>query len=241
MKTMNPSLAVGLLTAALAAPASTSAGFYVIPVGTKSSPAPTRPPIPKTGQTECTWDNGVAWEWDASCTQPTRPPGQDGELKKGAELPSPRFTDNGDGTVTDQFTGLIWLKNANCTEFFSGDVTGGNSRSWSNALSAANQLAQGFCGLADNSVAGNWRLPNRNELLSLIHLGYTNPALSNATGNDKWSEGNLFSGVASGYYWSSTSYADNPAQAWYANFNLGHASNNAKTNNYHVWPVRNGQ
>ena len=34
--------------------------------------------------------------------------------QKGVAWPNPRFTDNGNGTVTDNLTGLIWLKNANC-------------------------------------------------------------------------------------------------------------------------------
>ncbi len=40
--------------------------------------------------------------------------GDDGDLERGVALVTPRFTDNGDGTVTDNQTGLIWLKNANC-------------------------------------------------------------------------------------------------------------------------------
>ena len=40
--------------------------------------------------------------------------GDDGDLERGVELVTPRFTDNGDGTVADNQTGLIWLKNANC-------------------------------------------------------------------------------------------------------------------------------
>ena len=40
--------------------------------------------------------------------------GDDGALQKGVAWPNPRFTDNGNGTVTDNLTGLIWLKNANC-------------------------------------------------------------------------------------------------------------------------------
>ena len=47
--------------------------------------------------------------------------------------PNPRFTDNSDGTVTDNLTGLIWLKDANCF----GD------RTWISALSDANGLASG--------------------------------------------------------------------------------------------------
>ena len=40
--------------------------------------------------------------------------GDDGDLQKGVMWPVPRFTDNGSGTVTDNLTGLIWLKDANC-------------------------------------------------------------------------------------------------------------------------------
>ncbi len=40
-------------------------------------------------------------------------PGDDGDLQRGVPWPNPRFTDNADGTVTDNLTGLIWLKNAN--------------------------------------------------------------------------------------------------------------------------------
>ncbi len=52
-------------------------------------------PVPQTGQT-------ISYAT-----------GDDGALQKGVALPSPRFTDNGNGTVTDNLTGLIWLKNAN--------------------------------------------------------------------------------------------------------------------------------
>ena len=40
--------------------------------------------------------------------------GDDGDLEKGVPWPSPRFTDNGNGTVTDNLTGLTWLEDANC-------------------------------------------------------------------------------------------------------------------------------
>ena len=38
----------------------------------------------------------------------------DGLLRAGIEWPAPRFTDNGDGTVTDSLTGLMWLKDGGC-------------------------------------------------------------------------------------------------------------------------------
>ena len=61
---------------------------------------------PKTGQTLCYDSLGAV--------VPCAGTGQDGEIKAGVAWPSPRFTDNSNGTVTDNLTGLIWLKNANC-------------------------------------------------------------------------------------------------------------------------------
>jgi len=57
-------------------------------------------------------------------------------------------------------TGLIWMKNARCTEFYFNDTTGKNQRNWNNALTAANNLSAGYCGLTDGSSSGDWRLPN---------------------------------------------------------------------------------
>jgi hypothetical protein len=133
-------------------------------------------PVAATGQTEC-WDppgNPI----DCVGT------GQDGEYQSGVSV-DPRFTDNGDGTVTDNLTGLIWLQVANC-------VMAG----WTGALSAANDLADGSCGLTDGSVAGDWRLPNVKELQSLIDFG-SYPSFPG---------GHPFSGVQAGYYWSSANY-----------------------------------
>jgi Protein of unknown function (DUF1566) len=114
--------------------------------------------------------------------------GDDASARKGVTWSAAtRFTDNQDGTVTDTLTGLIWLKDAGC---LGSDV-------WSRTLTAANQLASGSCGLSDQSVAGDWRLPNINELESLIDVSVANPAISAS---------NPFINVSGGIYWSSTSY-----------------------------------
>jgi hypothetical protein len=89
--------------------------------------------------------------------------GDDGSIRAGVPWPSPRFTDNLDGTVTDHLTGLIWLKNADCDALRSTD--------WATAVFNAHSLASGICGLADGSVAGDWRLPNVKELQSLVDFG----------------------------------------------------------------------
>ncbi|KAB2834124.1 MAG: DUF1566 domain-containing protein [Candidatus Brocadia sp.] len=154
----------------------------------------------------------------------TYAPGDDGYLEKGAKA-DPRFTDNGNGTVTDNLTGLIWLKNANYL---------GSTRTWSDALVAANNLANGIGGLTDGSVQGDWRLPNVRELQSLIDYGRYNPALP---------AGHPFTNVQSVFYWSSTTYADTtniPNNAWYVYFYNGVLYVNGKTNSYSVWCVRGG-
>lgn len=171
-------------------------------------------PVPKTGQTTGYYA------------------GDDGDLERGVSWPNPRFTDNSDGTVTDNLTGLIWLKNANCY----------GTRSWTSALSVATSLANGQCALTDGSSAGDWRLPNRNEMESLVHNGFVGPAVPNTLGTGRWSNGNPFFNVSTSYYyWSSTSYAGSSSYAWAVWLNIGRVYELSKNSNYYVWPVRAGQ
>jgi hypothetical protein len=72
---------------------------HIWPVrGTKSR-------VPQTGQKMC-WDS-------EGKVIPGAGSGQDGDAQAGVPLPNPRFTVNQDGTVTDNLTNLVWLKNAN--------------------------------------------------------------------------------------------------------------------------------
>ena len=142
-----------------------------------------------------------------------------------------RFNDNSNGTVTDNLTGLIWLKDANAF----------GKKTWEQALSDANTLSSGSHGLTDGSKAGDWRLPNLKELQSLIDVAYYNPALSSASGKSKWVSGDAFVGVQSPYYWSSTTYSGHTTSAWIVLLYDGYVSYGGKTNSYYVWPVRAGQ
>jgi hypothetical protein len=172
-------------------------GFYVIP---------SMKVVPKTGQT---------------ATYGTR---DDGALQKGVASPTPRFTDNNNGTVTDNLTRLIWMKNANAF----------GTKNWADALTAANGLKSGDAGtdLADGSQAGDWRLPNRRELFSLVDDGRYNPALP---------ADNPFTNVQLDYYWSSTTYAtDTTTYAWLVYFNAGCVYWGYKSNGHYVWCVRGG-
>ena len=181
--------------------------------GTYAGSAGANAAVPKTGQTT---------------SYGTR---DDGALQKGVTWPNPRFTDNSNGTVTDNLTGLIWLKNANCY----------GTRNWANALSDANALANGTCGLSDGSTAGQWRLPNVREMQSLVHHGFTSPAVPNTAGTGKWATGNPFTGVQSNYYWTSTTYAGLTSSAWIVYLLYGAEDTFPKSNTFYVWPVRGGQ
>jgi hypothetical protein len=195
-------------------------------------------PVPRTGQTQCyTTTSGS----ETPCPA-TGYPGQDGEYQKGVAWPNPRFITSTAGIVTDTLTGLIWLKNANCRAFFSGDIWDQNNRLWSDALTAANSLASGYCGLSDGSSAGDWRLPNVRELQSLVHYGFYSPAVPNTMGTGQWSEGDPFTGVQLNYYWSSTTDTGNTSAAWTMYMSYGSVNDFGKTSSTHyVWPVRGGQ
>jgi len=169
-------------------------------------------PLPKTGQT-------TSYET-----------GDDGDLQMGVVWPNPRFTDNADGTITDNLTRLIWLKDANCF----------GVRNWGNALSDVNGLANGTCGLTDGSTAGDWRLPNVRELLSLIHYGFYSPALPNTTGTGQWTAGDLFTDQISSYYWSSTTNTDSTSGAWGVYFDYGDMDHGQKSGDFYVHAVRGG-
>jgi hypothetical protein len=193
--------------------------------------------LPRTGQTTCYDANGVV----IACAGT----GQDGDKQAGVAWPSPRFTDNKDGTVFDNLTGLLWLKDAGCTDTAGGIARGSGLLDWPAALTWSNNLANGKCGLSDNSVAGDWRLPNINELRSLVDYSRHDPDLPG---------GHPFSNVHSIWYWSSTSNPVYTGGAFTVGMSRGsiHVTGkvrpavsgsrveNKADSNLGVWPVRGG-
>jgi hypothetical protein len=169
--------------------------------------------LPRTGQTKCY--RGVSPYDEIPCAGT----GQDGEMQAGVAWPNPRFT-VGTGVeadcVTDNLTGLMWSKNGNLP----------NYTLWNDAIDFANNLT--LCGYTD------WRLPNVNELESLVNAG----VLDLAT----WFNSNGFTNVQSDRYWSSTTSADITSDAWYVYMSDGLMASNTKSLDYYsVWPVRSGQ
>jgi hypothetical protein len=166
--------------------------------------------------------------------------GEDGLTRSGLAWPVPRFTDNGNGTVSDNLIGLVWLKQAN---FNSASITPPNTgtANWATARAFCNSLKSGQCGLSDGSKAGQWRLPTVRELQSLLSAKYFSPALPNTAGTQQLTPGNPFSSVQSLSYWSSTSYANASSYAWLVDFVDGNVTGDDKVMTFFVWPVRAGQ
>ena len=143
-------------------------------------------------------------------------------LRKGVVGPTPRFTDNKNGTVTDNLTGLVWLKDANSF----------GTKTWNDAVCCAGMLAAGMYGLLDGSAVGDWRLPSCQELQSLIDSSQHNPVLP---------DGHPFNNVQSNDYWTSTANSINDDYAWYVLLYNGSVSNSNKNYDRYVWPVRGCQ
>jgi hypothetical protein len=151
-----------------------------------------------------------------------------------------RYVDCGNGTVTDQVTGLIWLQQSDC-------LGGAN---WAAANQAVQTLKHGVCSLADNSSAGQWRLATKAEWEATILMPPAPcafPALTNDDGSACWGDGpsSLLNVVADAYWTSTARYSvelPNPADrmrfAWKANLGTAGMEATLDTDNYRIWPVR---
>jgi hypothetical protein len=180
-------------------------------------------PLAKTGQATC---------YDVDGTSVISCPnwGQDAELQKGVAWPSPRFIDHGDDTVTDKLTGLMWDK----TPYGN---SGGKTFIWRNAVIIGDAMIAGTnCGRGHE----DWRLPNVNEMLSLVNydrgpwayfmLPYDHPFEI----TDSVEKGAKF--------WTSTTAAMRmgPELSFAVDMQYGTLERGVRTDNetYHLWIVR---
>jgi hypothetical protein len=123
------------------------------------------------------------------------------------------LVDNGDGTVTDADTGLMWQQNKLFLE----------SDSWYSAIT--------YCQTISLAGYNDWRLPDINELQSLVDYSKITPSIDTT----------FFPSTAWSEYWSSTTDVYKTYRAYSASFYFGGHRSNSKFNNYNVRAVRAGK
>ncbi len=131
------------------------------------------------------------------------------------------FTDNGDGTISDIATGLMWQQ-----------ADDGYTRDWENALLYAEDLSLGG--------HDDWRLPNAKELQSIVdytrapdvtNSAAINPLFFATSFNDPDGNPGQY-----GYYWTGTTHLDgtNPySSAVYIAFGEGQGEMNGNLMDVH--------
>ena len=150
--------------------------------------------------------------------------GDDGDYQTGVVWPAPRFTDNGDGTLMDNLTGLMWLKDAHCLGF----------QSWQygafHEIDSLNYFPE-TCDCQDYTAQYyDWRMPNVIELESLINVGQHHMA--------SWLINQGFVNVQALHYWSSTIYPHNAGNVRCVNMWVGTVEYEEKYGARPIWAVR---
>ncbi|MBY0279421.1 DUF1566 domain-containing protein [Candidatus Binatia bacterium] len=170
--------------------------------------------------------------------------GSDGNLQKGI---AQGYVDNGDGTITDTSTGLMWEKKSDDGTIHDKD----NTYTWSGASYGTTHVLDGTAATtflaalnAGGGFAGHtdWRLPNQTELYSLVNLQAVSPATFPAfnTGCAPACTVLTCSCTVPYVYWSSSTYASLPQYAWFVFFLDGDTGANGKDYNFYVRAVRGG-
>lgn len=137
----------------------------------------------------------------------------------GTSCDAERFVDNGDGTVTDRLTGLVWEKKDNLGGIHDKD----NTYTWTNGdADETDEDGTVFTVFLANLNSGTgfggangWRLPTIGELQTILlpepYPCETIPCTDPALGPDKAS-----------YYWSASTPAYYPTIAWYVSTDIGY-------------------
>ena len=168
--------------------------------------------VPQTGQTE------------------TLLTADDGEFQAGVPWPTQRFTDNQDGTITDRLTGLMWLKDADCASTIISNAATSHWHEIFNFIDALNNdyLNDTCTGYKKNYT--DWRIPNINELSSLMRAGLTDKTIAQWLNiPDNNSIGFTQPVIVSNPIWSSTTSSIDTNNAWIANLSTGGISQLDKT------------
>ncbi len=136
----------------------------------------------------------------------------------GLQVMAGDFTDNGDGTITDNVTGLMWQKNVDNI-----------ARTWEGSIT--------YCEGLSLSNYSDWRLPNSKELISIIDYTSNEPSIDTVY----FPNTNIHPDLLL-FYWSSTSFASSISYAWFVEYFAGSvAAYVPKSSSGYVRCVRGGQ
>ncbi len=145
-------------------------------------------------------------------------------VKGNLHVTPPAFVDNGDGTVTETISGLVWLKNADCFGKLPQAKAQNTVQEW---------LEKGKCGLNDGSDIGDWRLPMIHEMIHLLNFSL-DPTLPQPPFED-----------VETYYWTQSPFLPNPGRIWIVYLSTGAMGDRGDlgadpgTTPGHVLPIRN--
>ncbi len=157
----------------------------------------------------------------------------DGTVKAGAV---PRFVDNGDGTITDLNAGLMWEKKDDAGGLhdleniyvWSGNGAQETIWDWLDDVNAETHPVFGGMGFAGYN---DWRIPNVNELGSLVNYGASSPAVNSVFHTGCARSCSVATCSCTNFvesYWSSTTSAADPMLAWVVNFRSGFSGESSK-------------
>lgn len=182
--------------------------------------------IPDTGQDLCyDWERIICDEWHMDgpnqvCDSDPYCPnegedfyGQDAQY----DINPPDMTDNGNGTVTDNWTGLIWEQ----------------KNEGNDALTYSYSSATAYC---EDLILGSyddWRVPSRREYATILNLGRLSPAL-----DTNYFPFFIRTNPTDIYYWTSSDYHDDPSQSWIMQLSFGIIEKGSKESPYKVRCVR---
>ena len=164
----------------------------------------------------------------------------DGVVQAGGAL---RYQNNGDGTITDLNTGLIWEQKIrdirslhDVTLTFAWDSVAATIWDWLEQVNT-----EGGTGLAGHN---DWRIPNVKELQSIVDYGTFSPPVDVAFNHNPGMLATCSVAECSltgvGNHWTSTTVALNTVMAWGVGFNAGGVFTDSKSDILFVRAVRGG-
>jgi len=167
--------------------------------------------LTKTGQT-------TSYATSSTCGDGGTGGCDDGYYEKGQAL---SYTDNGDGTMTDNNTGLMWKRCSEPDTQTSGCTGTHSTYTWQAAITQCEGLTY--------ATYSDWRLPNAKELWSITKL---------EPGAAPYIDQTAFPGTVSNWYWSATTYPNYTDYALSVGFGYGYLNASGKASAYYVRCVR---